>query len=198
MSHQLGNDEPLGELRLYSIVSRPHVSGLTRISTSSEPIGPQEIHMADVFISYHHTDEVLAKRVYQYLIREGVNPFLACVSVHPGKIWEPSIRYELKGSPWVVLLASRAACGSPIVMQEMGGAWVENKQILPVIWEMAPEEIPGFLKKYQVLDLRHGTVQDLELAVSKLASQIKADKGTGLLLLGGLLAAALFAMSQTD
>jgi len=78
--------------------------------------------MADVFISYHSTDENLAKHVHTYLLRERVKPFLARLSLQTGTEWEPSIRAELQRSPWVVLLASRAACASPYVLQEMGGA----------------------------------------------------------------------------
>jgi len=154
--------------------------------------------MADVFISYHSTDENLAKHVHTYLLRERVKPFLACLSLQSGTEWEPSIRAELQRSPWVVLLASRAACASPYVLQEMGGAWLAGKQIFPVIWDMAPKEMPGFLKKYQVLDLRGGTFQHLEEAITGFARRINTDKGVGLLTLGALMSGALWAMSKSE
>ena len=85
--------------------------------------------MADVFISYSKTDEALAQHVHQHLVMEGVTAFLASLSLQPGTAWEPAIRMELQRSPWVVFLASQAACSSPIVQQEMGGAWLAGKQV---------------------------------------------------------------------
>lgn len=153
--------------------------------------------MADVFISYSAKDEALAHHVHQYLVRENVTAFLASISLAPGVEWEPSIRENLKQSPWVFFLASRAACASSFVQQELGGAWLAGKQILPVVWDMAPTDLPGFLKKYQALDLRAGTLQDLQAAVSRIAGQIKADKLVGWLVLGGLVAGVLWAASKS-
>lgn len=153
--------------------------------------------MADVFISYSTTDEALARHVHGYVVSEGITAFLASISLVPGYEWEPSIRENLKQSPWVLFLASRAACISPFVQQELGGAWLIGKQILPVVWDIAPDQLPGFLKKYQALDLRNGTLQDLQEAVARVAGRIKADKFTGWLVLGGLVAGVLWMASKS-
>lgn len=159
------------------------------------PLRPKTV--TDVFISYSTKDEALARHVHDYLLGQGVTAFLASISLRLGTEWEPSIRENLRQSPWVIFLASRDACRSPFVQQELGGAWLAGKQILPVVWDMAPDDLPGFLKKYQILDLRRGTLQDLQAAVARVAGQIKADKFVGLLVLGGLVVGVLWAASQS-
>jgi hypothetical protein len=153
--------------------------------------------MADVFISYSSEDESLALRVHQFLLSERVTPFLAKISIIPGAEWEPAIRKELINSPWVVFLASHASCASSFVQQELGGAWLTGKQILPVVWNMQAAELPGFLKKYEALDLRNRTLEDLRLEIARIAKSIRADRLVGGLLLAALAGGVLWATSKS-
>ena len=152
--------------------------------------------MTDVFISYASTDEPLARYIHDHLVNDKVSAFLAAISVRPGMEWEPHIRANLWQSPWVFFLASRAACQSAYVQQEMGGAWVSSKKIVPVVWEMDPKELPGFLSKYHALDLRRSTVEHLQAEISSIAGQIKAEKLGGLFALGAMVAGAIWLGSQ--
>jgi hypothetical protein len=113
------------------------------------------------------------------------------------KQWSSKIRQALQQSPWVVFLASRAACTSPCVQQEVGGAVFGSKNLVPVIWDINPEELPGWAKEYQALDLRGLILEAIPSAVQSIAQAIQADKRKGFLIVAGLLAGlVLLALKQ--
>jgi len=86
-----------------------------------------------------------------------------------------------------VLLASRAACQSAFVQQELGGAVYGGKRIIPIVWDMPSSDLPGWAAQYQAVDLRGATPQTLSAKINGLAKDIKADKNTGLLVAGAVL-----------
>ena len=75
--------------------------------------------MPDIFISYSSSDERIAKFVHAHLVAEGVSAFLASVSLRPGDKWTPKIFSNLNAASWVIFLASKKACSSPYVLQEL-------------------------------------------------------------------------------
>ena len=78
--------------------------------------------MSDVFISYASSDEKLAKFLYRHLSKEGLDVFMASVSVQLGEKWSLEILNNLRLSSWILFLASKDACSSPYVQQELGAA----------------------------------------------------------------------------
>ena len=105
--------------------------------------------MADCFISYSSQDEQLARYLHSELMTTGVSVFMAGASLRPGDEWTDRIWQELRASDWVLFLASRAACGSAYVQQELGHALDSSKKLVPIVWDMAPEELPGWVNKKQ-------------------------------------------------
>lgn len=99
--------------------------------------------MADVFISYSSSDEGFARFLHRHLTGEGLTVFLASVSLAPGQRWPQEILNALGSSTWVLFLASRAACASPWVQQELGAAVVTQKKLVPIVWDMPPSQLPG-------------------------------------------------------
>ena len=99
--------------------------------------------MPDCFISYSSADQQLAEFVYDELHRHGVTPFMASASLLPGQHWSAEILANLRNSNWVILLASRSACASAFVNQEIGGALLASKRVVPIVWDMSPAELPG-------------------------------------------------------
>lgn len=142
--------------------------------------------MPDVFISYSSKDEKLAQFMHRHLATEGIDTFLASVSIAPGKEWNSEILTNLKSSNWVFFLASKHACTSPFVQQELGGALLTDKKIVPIVWDMSPTELPGWISKYQALNLAGTTIDQAKERISEIASKIKSDK-----LIGNLVVAAL-------
>lgn len=152
--------------------------------------------MPDCFISFTQADLRFAQAVYGELKQHGLDVFLAPISVRPGGWWSPTVLDNLRASPWVILLASRASCSSAYVQQECGAAIIAGKKIVPVVWDMSPAALPGWLDRYQALDLRGATIQQLAMRIAEIARSIHSDKAVGNLIGIGLIFAALHFLSK--
>lgn len=151
--------------------------------------------MTDVFISHAASDSPLAEFLHRHLTQEGLSVYLASVSMPPGERWMPHIMDNLRGSTWVLCLASRAACTSPWVMQEMGAAVAGNKKLVPIIWDQPPDLLPGWMKQYQAVNLAGREQKEAMAAIGRIAEAIKAEKQKGMLILG-LIVAGLLAFGK--
>lgn len=151
--------------------------------------------MPDIFISYTQDDEKFAQFLYHHLLQEDLTPFLASMSLTSGQRWSPEILDSLRRSTWVLCLASRAACASPWVLQEMGVAIGAQKKLIPIIWDMPPEQLPGWMREYQPLSLIGATPEKIKQDIGRIAEVIKAEKRNALLI-GGLLVAGLIFLSR--
>ena len=147
--------------------------------------------MPDCFISYTSIDEALATDVAEYLRWRGLNVFMARLSLQPGDTWNIEIQNALRDSTWIVFLASRAACSSAFVQQEVGGAVFGGKKLIPVIWDMPPSDLPGWTKNYQALDLRGLPDHAVSQQIERIAETIHASKRKGALIAGGIIACLL-------
>lgn len=143
--------------------------------------------MPDVFISYSSQDEKLAQFVYKHLIAERLTVFLASVSLRPGDRWRSEIMSNLRASEWIILLASRTACESKFVQQELGGAEYAGKKIIPIVWGMPPSDLPGWPAQHQAVNLSGATLESISETVSEIARRIKARKTVGQLIIGAVL-----------
>jgi TIR domain len=99
--------------------------------------------MPDCFISYSSKDQQKADFIHSELTRHGLNVFMASVSLPPGTHWSPQVLSNLQQSPWVIFLASKAACSSVYVQQELGVALGANKKLIPIVWDIPLSDLPG-------------------------------------------------------
>lgn len=149
--------------------------------------------MPDCFISYSSHDERFARYVAQQLRNHNVSVFLADDSLQPGDDWSEELKVNLRNSKWVILLASRAAFrSSEWVPQETGAAAVTSKNLVPVVWNMAPDELPGWAPESQALDLRGASPDEVRDQVLDLAERIRADKNQALMVGAALVAGLIF------
>lgn len=149
--------------------------------------------MPDCFISYHSGDKRFARYVEQQLKNQSLSVFRAPESIEPGADWSEETKRNFRNSNWVILLASQAAFDqSEFVPQEVGGAVFTSKKLVPVVWNMAPEDLPGWAPESQALDLRGATPEDVRGRVVELAEKIKADKNKGLAIGAALVAGLIF------
>lgn len=151
--------------------------------------------MADCFISHATVDEAFANWVAEELGKHNVSTFVAGRSLIPGEEWSKKIRNELEGSRWVIFLCSHAAARSAYVQQELGMALGGEKNLIPVVWDMDPAKLPGWVDERQALDLREADALTVRARVEELAQRIHAEKRTGLLI-GGALLLALVALGK--
>lgn len=131
--------------------------------------------MPDIFISHCSADRSTALKVQKYLQSNGATTFVAPCSIESGKKWSDEIRSNLQQSRLVLFLASRTACASDYVNQELGGQWLAGKKIVPVVWDMPPEELPGWTKEYQAVDLRNG-LDGLRPVLDSIVQNLRLDK----------------------
>jgi len=142
--------------------------------------------MPDCFISYSSNDQLLANFVHSELARQGLSVFMASVSLKPGENWSDVIRANLRNSSWVMLLASKAACQSAYVMQETGMAMITDKRLIPIVWDINPSELPGWIDRNHALNLAGATIEEIQVRISQIAQMIREDNTKGLLIAGAL------------
>jgi hypothetical protein len=159
--------------------------------------------MPDVFISFTTADRELAHYVRGHLHAHGLDVFLAPLSIPSGYQGDQAILTALKAAPWVLVLASKAACSSPYVLQEfgiaVGVALGVQKAIIPVVWDMDPGKLPGWLSRYQAIDLREDLPTRLGPALDHLVGRVKAKKQEGATIFAAFIAGlALLAVAGSD
>jgi len=132
--------------------------------------------MPDIFISFSKEDKQFADFLHNHLIAEGLDVFQASVSLQSGQRWSQEILQNLKNSTCVIFLASKAACQSPYVQQEIGASVSLGKNLIPVVWDMLPENLPGWANQYQAINLAGATIDSAKLKFSEIANSLKMDK----------------------
>jgi hypothetical protein len=154
--------------------------------------------MPDCFISYASAEEPIAKQVYSVLSSQNVEVFLAPLSLRPGDEWSEEIKKNLRDSSWVLFLASRDACESSFAQQEVGMAIGLHKKLVPIIWDIAPSELPGWLKGVQAIDLRGLTVENANDRLASIAKGILEEKKQLLLFAIGAIILAFLVLYWTS
>jgi TIR domain-containing protein len=153
--------------------------------------------MPDCFISYTTKDKAFASAVHRDLSVHGLDVFMAAISLRPGDRWTPKIFANLDASSWVILLASRAACSSGYVQQEVGRVLGGPKKLIPVVWDMEPRDLPGWLNQYHALDVRGMTPAQIQDRIVAIAKTIKQDRNQGFVIAAGLIAGLFFLGSRS-
>ena len=146
----------------------------------------------DCFISYSSYDSDFARSVCEELQGHGLSVFMASASLKPGEHWTSETQRNLTQSNWVIVLASRAACASAYVNQEVGAALMGAKTVVPIVWDMPQAELPGWLQDVQALDLRGSSIEQLQAQVGSIAGWIKQDQNKGLIIIGILILGLLW------
>ncbi len=144
--------------------------------------------MADVFIGFTSHDETLARFVLKHLIASNIGVFLAPAHVQPGYQWSEKILNTLSGAKWAIFLASRAACASPWIQQDLGMSIGGANKLIPVVWDMSPTELPAWTAPYPAINLAGATIEQARAQLVSIADRNQTDKKVGHLLLGLLMA----------
>ena len=147
------------------------------------------IGTSDVFISYSTQDSSLARQLHQAIQNVGAKTFLAELSIPPGTDWQDEIFKELRSSKFVFFLASKAACNSYAVQQEIGASIIQQKVVFPLLIDISASELPGFIGTQQAIDLRTD-VEKLQSTIRGIGKKLSDDR----FLAGAILAAVLIAV----
>ncbi|MDD4957338.1 MAG: toll/interleukin-1 receptor domain-containing protein [Candidatus Omnitrophica bacterium] len=131
--------------------------------------------MVNSFISYAVEDKEMAEKLHYAMTRAGIETFMAGISIEPGERWTEVIFEKLREAKWVFFLASKISCDSKAVQQELGGALVQQKTIVPLLIDISPEELPGWIDRHQAIDIKQAP-EKLHKAIENVAERIKIDK----------------------
>tara|TARA_B100000609_G_C16988184_1_gene317306 strand:- start:83 stop:538 length:456 start_codon:yes stop_codon:yes gene_type:complete len=151
--------------------------------------------MSKVFISYSTKDEHIARGIFKALNQVGADPFLASISLQPGVNWTQEIFNNLKEAKWVFFIATKSACASPAVQQELGASLAINKHLIPVLIDISPSELPGWVGQHQAVDARTD-VEHLRATIGAIGKSIREDKFWAGVILGGLAVALLTSVGK--
>ena len=105
---------------------------------------------------------------YLTLENNGIDTFLAPLSITPGYKWSDEILDNLFDSSVVIFLASKNSCKSPYVQQELGVAIGQDKWIVPILLDISFSELPGWMKEYQAIDFSTGDFNSLKPIIQKI------------------------------
>ena len=87
----------------------------------------------DIFISYSHLDNQLAKSLYSKFNAAGLRCFLAEKDIAAAERWENRIRDALRASQRILLIITPNSKNSPWVLTEAGAAWALGKPLVPAL-----------------------------------------------------------------
>src|ERR1043165_3951303 len=113
-----------------------------------------ENNESEIFISHSTKNHETAKNIHDQLQAKGVSAFLAPISLAPGAKWSREILALLRSCKKVIFIASKDACDSKYVNQEIGGAILMEKPLVPILCGVSPEELPGWSKDFQAVELK--------------------------------------------
>lgn len=150
--------------------------------------------MADVFISYSSKDSEIAKKIFWTLKMSGVKPFLAEMSLIPGKNWKEDVLENLRQAKWVFFLATKNSCNSQAVNHEIGATLVLRKNLVPIIWQIKPYELPDWIRDRQAVDL--DDTEKINGIIKGIAEKIKANQLLTGLIIAGLVGLTIWELNK--
>jgi len=109
----------------------------------------QEPPLYDVFISYSHKDEELARELRQLLENKGLKCFMSSMDIRSGDPWAETIRDALKGSQELLLVITPDSIDSKWVLCEGGAGWALGKPMVPALLKVEPDLLPEPIKRHQ-------------------------------------------------
>jgi len=73
-------------------------------------------------------------------------------------------------------------------MQEMGVAIGTNKKLVPIVWDVPPDALPGWMHQYQAINLGGANQEEAKAEIVRISDTIKSEKQKGLAILGFIIA----------
>jgi DNA-binding CsgD family transcriptional regulator len=112
--------------------------------------------MADVFLSYHHSDRELMRKLRSALKSSGITVWSDERLKAGSKNWRVAVANQIEAAQCVVVILSPKAKKSEWVANELAYASVFQKTIFPVIaLGNQRTSVPIDLISYQLFDVRH-------------------------------------------
>jgi hypothetical protein len=131
-----------------------------RLAASSGDQVTQEPSLYDVFISYSHKDEELAKELRQLLEARDLKCFMSSMDIRSGDPWAEAIRDALVDAQELLLVITPDSIKSRWVMCEGGAGWALGKRMVPALLEVEPDLLPEPIKRHQAKKIDTATQRE--------------------------------------
>ena len=122
-----------------------------------------------LFLSYARADKVFALRLAQDLKAAGIEVWVDQFDVLPSQRWDRTLEAALRACAGLVVILSPRSVVSEIVMDEVGFAIDQSKDVIPLLYEAC--DIPLRIRRIQYIDF----TQDYNAAFERCKSVIRAE-----------------------
>jgi len=106
-----------------------------------------------VFISHSSAETWIASKVCEDIMQLGIDVFLDNKDVQTGDDFDQKTNEHIVDSDEIVILISQTALRSNWVMIECGAARVLRKRLVPILVDVAPNELPQPINRHLARDL---------------------------------------------
>ena len=124
-----------------------------------------------VFISATQNDKEIAKDLAQRLESIGVSVFSVEKSVVVGDVIQTKVNRALREADEIIKVLTRDSSHSAALISELGMAMVLQKQVVPLLVNLTPSELPPMFRQIQALKYA-----DLPRYFSEISTRAKAAK----------------------
>ncbi|MEM9271923.1 MAG: SUMF1/EgtB/PvdO family nonheme iron enzyme [Cyanobacteria bacterium P01_F01_bin.143] len=136
--------------------------------------------MTRIFISHSHADQVIAKKLVDYLLAALTvgDADIRCTSVSghklpPGKNIEGQLKKEINGDIALIGILTQSSLRSQWVLFELGAAWGMGKLVIPVLGAgVKKEDLPGPLKGYIPVSIED---QEVAFALNDMIGELASN-----------------------
>ena len=125
----------------------------------------------NIFLSYSHLDNHIAEELESRLTAKGLNCFMAERTLQGGDDWLIKIREGIKNSEKVFILITPRSVNSAWIHLETGAAWMENKDIYPLLQFVNPSDLTAIIKT------RHATIIETEMQKTNFIASLTTSDG---------------------
>lgn len=106
-----------------------------------------------VFISHSSAETWIAHKICEDIMRLGIDVFLDNKDIQTGDDFDIKTDEHIVDSDEIIILVSQAALRSHWVMIECGAARVLRKRLVPILIDVAPNELPQPINRHLARDL---------------------------------------------
>lgn len=151
------------------------VSSAAPTSTSPTDVPEAPPQGTDIFISYSRRDLDFVKRLYDYLLANGISAWFDQTSIEIGDQWRETIVNGIMGCKIFVVVLSPDSAGSKNVRKEIDLAERNLKKIVPLIWRGDSDTVIPPAIAYQLAGINYFNFKEeaSEENLSKIANVIK-------------------------
>jgi hypothetical protein len=132
--------------------------------------------MPDIFISYSHEDQDVARTLIQELGTQSVAGWMDATDIWSGDAVNDKILRALNDSSVVIVLISPDALQSEFVNLEVGAALALGKRILPILVKNLGKRIPPPFRHLALVDARKASPRNVARDIWKSMDSFKPKR----------------------